>query len=238
MHTLPNVPNYVSILFELTVIATLMLFYSVLRNASDAAMKKNASVILACTLVWLIFQAALAITGVYSSHLDKLPPMLILLGLFPAMLLILWLFLSKSGKFFLDNLSLKHYTYLNIVRVPVEMVLYLLYVYGTIPQLMTFENGNLDILAGLTAPVIGYFMFTRKAMNPKLFIAWHCICLALLLNIVVRAVLSFPFPMQQFAFDQPNIAIVHFPFIWLPTFIVMVVLVGHLVAIRRFARVV
>jgi hypothetical protein len=57
---------------------------------------------------------------------------------------------------------------------------------------------------------------------------WNWICLALLLNIVVRAVLSAPSPIQQFAFDQPNIAILHFPFVFLPGFIVPAVLFCHL----------
>ena len=40
--------------------------------------------------------------------------------------------------------------------------------------------------------------------------------LALLVNIVGNAILSAPFQFPQFAFDQPNHAVLYFPFIWLP----------------------
>ncbi|HVF96549.1 MAG TPA: hypothetical protein VM871_04480, partial [Flavisolibacter sp.] len=39
-----------------------------------------------------------------------------------------------------------------------------------------------------------------------------------------------------FAFDQPNIAVLYFPFIWLPSFIVPVVLLSHLVCIRQLLK--
>ena len=58
----------------------------------------------------------------------------------------------------------------------------------------------------------------------------------LLANIVINAILSSPFPLQQFAFDQPNIAILYFPFSWLPTFVVPVVLFCHLASIRQLLK--
>jgi len=45
--------------------------------------------------------------------------------------------------------------------------------------------------------------------------------------------LSAPSPIQKIAFEQPNIAILYFPFCWLPTFIVPIVLFSHLVAVRK-----
>jgi hypothetical protein len=47
---------------------------------------------------------------------------------------------------------------------------------------------------------------------------------------------STPSPLQKIAFDQPNIAILNFPFSWLPTFIVPIVLLGHLVSIRQLLK--
>jgi len=101
---------------------------------------------------------------------------------------------------------------------------------------MTFEGRNFDILAGLSTPFIAYFGFTKKTIGRKFLLAWNIICLLLLLNIVVNAILSAPFVFQQFAFDQPNIAILYFPFVWLPGFIVPVVLFSHLVLIRRLSK--
>lgn len=64
----------------------------------------------------------------------------------------------------------------------------------------------------------------------------NIICLGLLFNIIVNALFSAPSPIQKFAFEQPNIAILYFPFSLLPTFIVPIVLLGHLVSIRQLLK--
>ena len=122
---------------------------------------------------------------------------------------------------------------MHIVRVPVELILYWLFLNKVVPQLMTFEGRNFDIAAGLTAPLVYYFGFIKKSLSKKIIIAWNFICLALLLNIVVNAVLAAPTFFQQFAFDQPNIAILYFPFNLLPAVVVPLVLLSHLAAIRQ-----
>ena len=43
-------------------------------------------------------------------------------------------------------------------------------------------------------------------------------------------------PFQQFGFDQPNIAMLYSPFVWLPCFIVPTVLFSHLVCIRKYLK--
>ena len=111
-----------------------------------------------------------------------------------------------------------------MVRIPVELILFSLFAYGVIPQLMTFEGRNFDIVAGITAPAIAYWGFTKKIIGSRWILLWNFISLGLLLNIVINAILSAPFPFQQFAFDQPNTAVLYFPFVLLPAFIVPVVL--------------
>jgi hypothetical protein len=101
------------------------------------------------------------------------------------------------------------------------------------PELATFEGRNFDILSGLTAPFIWYYGFIKKKLKKGWLLAWNFICLGLLLNIVVHAVLSVPTPFQQLAFDQPAIAVLYYPFILLPAVIVPLVLFAHLVSIRQ-----
>ena len=122
------------------------------------------------------------------------------------------------------------------MRIFVEIILLWLFLYKYIPKLMTFEGRNFDMLSGLSAPLIAYFGFTKNRLSKRFMLGWNVICLLLLLNIVVNAIFSVPFPFQQFGFDQPNVAVLYFPFVWLPCFIVPVVLFSHLVAIRRLSK--
>ena len=220
-----DLPAYISILFGFTTILTAWLFYKATGNSKP---------VLLIILIWLAIQALIAGSGFYTVT-DTLPPRFLLLVL-PPLLVIAGLFLSPNGRKFIDGLDLKSLTILHTIRIPVELVLFLLFTYKAVPELMTFEGRNFDILSGITAPVIFYFAFIRKQLSLKIILIWNVICLGLLINIVGNAILSAPFPFQQFAFDQPNIAVLYFPYIWLPCCVVPLVLLSHLAAIRQLSN--
>jgi hypothetical protein len=217
-----NLPLYISLVFVITTIGTVLLFY----KASH-----NSKAILLILLTWLALQSFIGLSDFYIVT-DTLPPrFLLLIG--PPLFLIVGLFSTSKGREFIDNLDIKTLTLLHTVRIPVEMVLFWLFVHKAVPELMTFEGRNFDILSGITAPFIFYFGFIRKKLDRKIILLWNFLCLGLLLNIVINAILSAPTPFQKFAFNQPNIAVMYFPFIWLPACVVPLVLFSHLAAIRQ-----
>ena len=217
-----NLPAFISILFGLTTMLTAGLFYKAAANSKP---------VLLIFIIWLALQAFIALSGFYIIT-DTIPPRFLLLVL-PPFLVITGLFVSSKGRKFMDDLDLKTLTLLHTIRIPVEIVLFFLFTYKTVPELMTFEGRNFDILSGITAPVIFYFAFIRQQLNRQILLIWNFICLGLLVNIITNAILSAPFPFQQFAFDQPNIAVLYFPYIWLPCCVVPLVLLSHLAAIRQ-----
>lgn len=223
---LTNVPNYIVIMFLLTVALTYGLFVLSAKN------KAETSVIL---LLWLLLTGVLAFSGAFQNT-KAVPPRLALI-MFPAFLLIILLLVTQKGRRFTDHLDLKKITLLHIVRVPVEVILFLLASHKVVPELMTFAGRNFDVLSGITAPIM-YFGYFRKSQlrNRKFLLTWNFVCLTLLINIVINAVLSLPYAFQQFAVDQPNVAVLYFPFTWLPCFIVMIVLYSHLAAIRQLLK--
>lgn len=233
---LTNLPIYISVVFALTTLATLLLFYQIIKNSDDEHIRRKANAILFGLIVWLTLTAVLALNDVYNSNLDSFPPKIAMFGVWPAILTIVLLFATAKGRKFIDSLPLLNITYLNTIRIPVELVLYWLFLNKTIPELMTFAGRNFDIFAGLSAPFVAYFGFRKALLSRKAVLIWNFICLGLLINIVVNAILSMPIPIQQFAFDQPNVALLNFPFTWLPVFIVPIVLFGHLVSIRQLLR--
>src|SRR4030095_6487987 len=99
--------------------------------------------------------------------------------------------------------------------------------------LMTFSGRNFDVLSWLTAVFVYYFAFEKRRLGYKAMLVWNVACLLLLLNIVINAILAAPFTFQKFAFEQPNIAVLYFPFTWLPACVVPLVLFAHLAAIRK-----
>jgi ABC-type antimicrobial peptide transport system permease subunit len=93
-----------------------------------------------------------------------------------------------------------------------------------------------DILSGLTAPLILWLGFRKGKTNRIILIVWNILALGLLINIVTTAILSLPFPIQQIAFEQPNRAVLYFPFIWLPTVVVPLVLFSHLISLWQLFK--
>lgn len=93
---------------------------------------------------------------------------------------------------------------------------------------MTFEGRNLDILSDITVPFVYWLAFRGGKVNRTLLLVWHIFAFLLLINIVINATLSIPSPIQQSAFEQPNRAVLYFPFIWLPSVVVPIVMFSHL----------
>ncbi len=230
MKHLSNLPTYVSVAFIMITAATLIYLFLIIRQSISH--KKYAIHFLVGSIILLTVQAVLAYQDFFYNSLSSLPPKFPLIFL-PSLIFIIVLSLSKKGKVFLDSLSSKQLTLLHSIRIPVEIVLFWLFIGGAVPELMTFEGRNFDILAGITAPFIFWLGYHKKILSRNILIAWNIICALLLANIVISAVLSIPFPLQQLAFDQPNYAVILFPFVWLPGFVVPAVIFSHVVSLRH-----
>lgn len=217
-----ELPLHVSITFLAAVGVSYLLFF----KASN-----NNKAVRWISLLWLVTVGLLAIYGFFLVT-DTIPPRMPLL-LLPVVILMGILFSTSGGRSFIDSLDMKLMTWISVVRIPVELCLYWLFLAGEVPEIMTFTGRNWDILAGVTAPLVGYLYFYKKTLSNQLFMLWNVIGLLLLLNIIVHAVLSVPSPIQQFGFDQPNIGILQYPFVWLPSYVAPLVLFSHLVIIRR-----
>ncbi len=227
-----NLPIYIAIAFGATTFLTLFLFLNALKKSGI----KNANKIVGGLLFWMSIQTFVGLKGVYHQDLDAIPPKILLFGILPTIIVMFYALLSKKGKSFTKQLDIKYLTLISIVRIPVEMVLYLLFINKTIPKIMTFEGANFDILAGISSIFIFYFGFVKNRLNSKIILIWNFLSLALLINIIVLAFLSAPSPFQKLAFEQPNIAILYFPFVWLPTVIVPIVIFGHIVSIKKLLK--
>ncbi len=221
-----TLPVYVYLVFIITFLTTIIAF-------SSATLKPRITLIL--IMIWAITQSVLSLTGFYLQF-NAIPPRFPLLIIVPAISILL-LFINPKGRNFIDGINIKTLCLMNTIRIPVEVVLYWLALHKAIPWLMTLEGRNFDIISGLSAPLIYYWGFVKNKLNRNVLIVWNILCLGLVINVLVNGVLSIPSPIQQFGFDQPNIAILYFPFVLLPTIIVPIVIFSHLVSIRKLMKI-
>src|ERR1700712_373110 len=149
-----NLPVYVSILFILTALLSIWLF---------AKATSYSKLFLVFIGIWVVFQSLLGIKGFYNAAATMTKRFPLLFG--PMLIVILFLFATAKGRTFIDRLDLKALTIFHIIRIPVEIVLLLLFTHQLIPRAMRFEGRNFDILSGLSAPIIYYLYFVSKKIG-------------------------------------------------------------------------
>ncbi len=234
---LPSIPLHVSALFIALVFTIAMLTMISVQvsnsklNLPYEVMMKNLLLTIMILLSWLVFTLIISTSG-FLLDFKSMPPRILVVVL-PPLLLIFFLFFSKKFHQLSESLDNFWFIYPQAFRVLMEFILWLLYHYKVIPQQMTFEGRNFDILAGITAPVVAYYCFNKKTWSPKIALVWNIAGLLLLVNIVVVAVLSTPYPFRMFLNEPPNLIVFYFPFVWLPAVVVPFALLLHLISIRR-----
>src|SRR5882672_8569990 len=139
---LPNLPIYIHIVFILTVALTLYFLFKTSWSGT----------VIIIAIGWLTIQAILSYKGFYLNSMAN--PARIVFALLPPMILILFVLITKRGKKFTRRLDLKTLHLLHIVRIPVELCLYWLYLRKAVPGLVTFAGNNMDIITGITVPIL------------------------------------------------------------------------------------
>jgi hypothetical protein len=105
---------------------------------------------------------------------------------------------------------------------------------GFVPLQMTWSGLNFDVVTALAALALAV-VIARRGPDARLILAWNVLGLALLVNVLVIAILSMPTPLRQFASGPANVWVTYPPFVWLPTFLVPLALVGHVLVFKRLA---
>jgi hypothetical protein len=219
-----NLPSYLGPLFIFTTALSVILF-------AQATPSRNFTMVF--LLLWGLLWGFIASNGFFLDISATLPRFLVMMA--PVIVVMIAFFLTKKGRGIIDNMNLKALTLVHIVRLPVEIILMILAIHKMVPELITYEGRNFDIIMGITALPMVWWMFSKKG-NRKILLAWNILGIILLMNVVINGVLSLPLPFQQFAFDQPNIAMLHAPYNLLPGLIVPIVLFSHLASIRLLLK--
>jgi hypothetical protein len=121
---------------------------------------------------------------------------------------------------------------LQVFRVFVEVLLWMLVIENLLPVQMSFEGRNFDILSGLIAAIVAWLAYKNKA-SKTILIVYNLLGLGLLINIVTIAILSMPTPFQYFINEPSNTIVTLFPFSWLPAFLVPLAYMLHFFSLRQ-----
>jgi hypothetical protein len=139
--------------------------------------------------------------------------------------------LSPLGGRIAANLPLVALVGFHAFRVPLELVLHSWAGQGTIPQTMTWDGQNWDIISGALAIIVAPFAIRSRAL------AWaaNVIGFVLLMNVVRVAALSSPLPIG-WGQQPPLLLALHLPYALIAPVCVAAAIAGHIVLTRALLR--
>jgi hypothetical protein len=181
-------------------------------------------------VAWMVLLIILATRGFFRNF--QLPPRVVFTILVPLIVILIFSFTTK-GKQLLRAIPQHWLVMFQSFRIFVELLLWLAFVQGLLPEQMTFEGRNFDVVAGILGLAAGWLILHNKGWNKKILVAYNVIGLALLLNILVIAVLSFPGPLRYFMNEPANVIVADFPFIYLPGILVVIAAGFHMLSLRQ-----
>jgi hypothetical protein len=199
---------------------------------SSAAGRRRAGGTLLLLGGWLGVMGILAANGFFDTFLTRFPPPFAL-ALLPPWITIFCCIAIPPLRSYLAVTPMSWLIGYQVFRVGIEYVLWDLYHQGLMPRAMTFEGQNIDLLVGITAPLIALLVARQYAWTRLLALAWNGMALLILLNTIRVAFQSFPGIFYDPAMQPPNTIVSQFPFIWLPAFVVPVALLGHAIALAQ-----
>lgn len=217
----------------LFLIFTLICMVAVFRLLKRYEVKPKNSLII--VPAWLVVISVLGWSGVLDDF-SSFPPRMVSVLIFP-LLLTIWFIISSRSDRYAQLLPAAQVVRLQSFRVIVELFLWWGFIDQIVPQQMTFEGRNFDILVGLTAPLVSWYFLKEGNIKPVPVLIWNILGLALLVNIVTIAVLSMPTPMRYFTNEPANTIVAGFPWVLLPGCLVILAFLLHLLSIKQMVTI-
>ncbi|MEX0966122.1 MAG: hypothetical protein WD077_02715 [Bacteroidia bacterium] len=185
----------------------------------------------AILLLWISILAVLSLSG-WLGNFDSIPPRMFIVLAVPLCTILFITF--STGMNEILRCTPGHWLILiQTFRIPVEVLLWWMFISNLLPLMMTFEGRNLDILSGLLALPAAYVMARNSGLKKMTGIAYNIVGLLFLINIVVIAVLSLPTPFRVFTEGPSNAVMATFPYVLLPGILVPLAYSMHFFSLRK-----
>lgn len=190
--------------------------------------KRDRAVSLAL-LIWFALFSALASTSFFENNFSSFPPIQLRFTAALLVLLLASLFVPRTRKVW-NTMPVTRLVSWHWVRAPMGVVFLLAAASGEIAPQFGERAGWGDLLAGVLA-ITYVFVPAIQKKTPTLL--WNVIGLVDLLFAVVTALLTVSSPIQIYPFADQLRLLIHLPFIWVPGFLVPILVFSHILIFRR-----
>jgi hypothetical protein len=183
---------------------------------------------------WFGVAVALALVGVYSAAASRIPTIQFGIAI-PILIgcLMIWRWPAVSQ--LIDAVPRPWVIAIQFYRVEGAIFL-VLFAAHLLPGLFALPAGLGDVAVGLLAAAIGIGATGGRQLNPRTVSRWNLLGIADLTVAVSTAFLTAPSAFQMFAFERPNQLISMFPLVLIPTFLVPLAILLHIISLIQLRR--
>jgi len=220
-----TIPSYLGFAFLVyTVLVAAVMSGALLRSLPA----RTAGIGIGALFAWLLYDGPLGLSGTVRGGLFGIPGIVALVA--PVFIVIVAVFvISPWGRQVALRFSLPLLIGLQTFRVGVELTLHELWKVGAVPRLLTLSGGNVEMLIGLSAPLMAWISL-KGPRGRRVATGWAVLGLLSLVNVSVRAALSGP--LHVLHTEVPNLAMGYFPYSFIPGFMAPLAVLLHVLALR------
>jgi len=174
---------YIALSLVMTLILIVIGFYS-LNNSeiSNELRKKNKKRIVAGLLGWHIYVFLISESGLL--HTFSFPPRFALFLIVP-LFIFTGVFIYKNRNSEWVKVIPKHWLAIyQSFRIFIETIFVYSVAAGILNYHVTIEGYNYDMVFAYTAPIIGYLLYKKDDLSPKIVLIWNYLGLAIIASII------------------------------------------------------
>ena len=203
---------------------------------SAKKLNKGSFTILGLATIWFVYLFAVQKSGLI---LDKsFPPKLPLLFVLPfAIFTVIFYRKNKENKV-LKAMPVSWLVYIQSFRVIVEIIILYTFLAGIIPQSASFEGYNFDIVMGIAAPFVGYFLFRNGVKSIVLARIWNALGILMILLVATVIVTSYYQPLNLWRSETILVKdeFFSYPYLLLPAFLAPMGIFFHVVSLLQLRK--
>jgi hypothetical protein len=203
-------------------------------NWSDRDRRGTVQATASVLVGWFAIAVALALAGVYSSATSRIPTIQFGIAI-PILIgcLMIWRWPAVSR--LIDAVPRHWVIAIQFYRVE-GLTFLVLFAAGLLPGLFALPAGLGDVAVGLLAAAIGIGAARGRPLNPRTVLRWNLLGIADLIVALSTGFLTAPSAFQMFAFERPNVLISTFPLVLIPTFLVPLAILLHIISLIQLGR--
>lgn len=184
---------------------------------------------------WTIYLYLIGESGLLWNF--KMPPRFLLMIFLPMALITAYIFIKNRNSQIYHTIPKQNVIYFQSFRIFVEIAIMATYLEGVLPIETTFEGFNYEIIIGIIAPIVAYFVYTKKRLSEQVALVFNYIGLGTLAVIIFIVITSLYFP--KFWRESATLISQDFtrvPYLLLPGFLAPIAIFAHIFSIIQIRK--